>query len=118
MGNRQEERTNKKLLSLETVIGYISSISFLLMIFAVSFAVANTWWRVALIVAGSIIFIVGIAYCLKLEHDAAYYECPECGTIYIPSMKSVIFAPHIWRNRKMTCPHCGNRAYHKKVLTK
>ncbi len=115
---RQEERTNKKLLSLESVIGYICSISFLLMIFAASFAVASTWWRVALIVAGSIIFIVGIAYCLKLEHDAGYYECPECGAIYIPSMKSVIFAPHIWRNRKMTCPHCGKRAYHKKVLTK
>lgn len=115
---KQEELTNKKLLSLETVIGYSSSISFLLMIFAASFAVTITWWRIALIAAGFILFIVGIVTCIKLEHDAGYYECPECGTAYVPSMRAVVFAPHIGRNRKMTCPHCGRRAYHKKVLTK
>lgn len=115
---RQEEQTNKKLLSLETVIGYTCSVSFLLMIFAASFAVTVTGWRIALIVAGSVLFIIGMFQCLKLEHDAGYYECPECGAIYRPSMKSVVLSPHIGRNRRMTCPHCGKRAYHKKVLTK
>ncbi len=115
---RQEELTNKKLLSLEVVIGYMSSISFLLMIFSASFAVTDLWWRIALIVVGFIIFTVGMVCCLKLEHDAGYYECPECGMSYIPTMRSVVLAPHIGRNRKMKCPHCGNRAYHKKVLTK
>lgn len=97
---KQEELTNKKLLSLEVVIGYISSISFLLMIFAASFAVTITGWRIALIVAGFAIFVVGMVCCLKLEHDAGYYECPECGAAYIPSMKAVVLAPHIGRNRK------------------
>lgn len=100
----QEELTNKKLLSLETVIGYICFISFMLMIFAASFAVTIPGWRIVLIVAGFVIFWIGVFYCVKLEHDAGYYECPECGATYIPSMKSVVFAPHIWRNRKMTCP--------------
>ena len=115
---KHEELANKKLLSLEVVIGYISSISFFLMIFAGSYAVTNIWWRVALIGAGFIIFIIGMVYAIKLEHDAGYYECPECGEAYIPSMKAVVFAPHIGRSRKMTCPYCGKRAYHKKVLTK
>ena len=115
---KQEELTNKKLLSLETVIGYTCSISFLLMIFAASFAVTITAWRIALIAAGFVLFVIGVVYCVKLEHDAGYYECPECGETYIPTMKAVVFAPHIGRNRKMTCPHCGKRAYHKKVLTK
>jgi transcriptional regulator with XRE-family HTH domain/DNA-directed RNA polymerase subunit RPC12/RpoP len=115
---KQEELTNKKLLSLETVIGYTCSISFLLMIFAASFAVTITAWRIALIAAGFVLFVIGVVYCLRLEHDAGYYECPECGETYIPTMKAVVFAPHIGRNRKMTCPHCGKRAYHKKVLTK
>ena len=115
---RQEERANKRLLSLETVIGYTCSISFILMIFAASFAVSLTAWRIALIAAGCIIFTVGMGYCLKLEHDTGYYECPSCGAIYIPTMKSVVFSPHIGRSRKMKCPYCGKRAYHKKVLTK
>lgn len=115
---KAEELTNKKLLSLETVIGYTSSISFMLMVFAASYAVENTWWRIALIAAGFVIFIVGMCCCLKLEHDAGYYECPECQAVYIPSMKAVVLAPHIGRSRKMTCPHCGKRSYHKKVLTK
>ena len=115
--HKREETTNKKLLSLETVIGYICSISFFLMIFAASFAVTITWWRIILIVAGAILFMIGMSVCLKLEHDAGYYECPECGTRYVPSMKAVYFAPHLGRSRKMKCPYCGKRAYHKKVLT-
>jgi transcriptional regulator with XRE-family HTH domain/uncharacterized Zn-finger protein len=113
----KEETTNKKLLSLEVIIGYVCSITFFIMIFAASFAVTGIWWRIILIVAGAVIFAVGMSACLKLEHDAGYYECPECGTRYVPSMKAVVFAPHLGRNRKMKCPYCGNRAYHKKVLT-
>ncbi len=113
----KEEATNKKLLSLEVIIGYVCSITFFIMIFAASFAVTVTGWRIILIVAGAVIFTVGMSACLKLEHDAGYYECPECGMRYVPSMKAVVFAPHLGRNRKMKCPYCGNRAYHKKVLT-
>lgn len=112
----KEEATNKKLLSLEVIIGYVCSITFFIMIFAASFAVTVTGWRIILIVAGAILFTIGMIACLKLEHDAGYYECPECGTRYVPTMKAVVFSPHIGRNRKMKCPYCGKRAYHKKVL--
>lgn len=115
---KTEERTNKRLLSLEVVIGYMASITFLIMIFVASFVEMIPWIRVLLIAFGSSVFAVGMTNCLKIEHDVGYYECPECGKSYIPSMKAVVFAPHIGRSRKMTCPYCGNRAYHKKVLTK
>lgn len=115
---KQEELNNKKLLALETVIGFTSSIAFLVMIFAASFAVENFWWRIVLILAGMVIFVVGIVFAIKLEHDAGYYECPHCGARYVPTMTAVVFAPHIWRSRKMKCTHCGKKGYHKKVLTK
>jgi uncharacterized Zn-finger protein len=115
---RQEERTNKKLLALENVIGYTCSASFLMMIFAASFAVANMAWRIVLIAAGCLIFAVGLVSCLRLEHDAGYYKCPKCGAVYTPTMKAIIFAPHIGRSRRMKCPYCGKSAYHKKVLSK
>lgn len=115
---KQEELNNKKLLSLEAVIGASSSITFLVLIFTASFAVENLWWRLALILVGMAIFVVGIVYAIKLEHDAGYYECPHCQARYVPSMAAVVFAPHIGRSRKMKCPHCSRRGYHKKVLTR
>ena len=115
---KQEELNNKKLLSLEVVIGYISSISFMVLIFAASFAVTSSVWRMVMILIAAGIFVIGMLYCLRLEHDAGYYECPNCGKKYVPSMKAVIMAPHMGRSRRMKCPFCGKRGFHKKVLTK
>ena len=55
---------------------------------------------------------------LKIEHEAGYYECPNCGERYQPTMKDIVWAPHIGTSRKMTCPHCGQKGYHKKVVSK
>lgn len=115
---RQEELNNRKLLALENVIGYTCSISFLVLIFAASFAVTTSIWRIVMIVAGSIIFVIGMYHSVKLEHDAGYYECPNCGKRYVPTMRAVIMAPHKGRDRNMKCPYCTKRGYHKKVLTK
>ena len=115
---KQEELNNKKLLSLEVVIGYISAISFMVLIFAASFAVTSSVWRAVMILVAAVIFVIGMIYCLRLEHDAGYYECPNCGRKYVPSMKAVILAPHMGRSRRMRCPYCGKRGFHKKVLSK
>ncbi len=115
---RQEELNNKKLLSLEYVIGWSCSVAFLVLIFAASFAVASTAWRIVMILTGCVIFIIGMYYSIKLEHDAGYYECPNCGKRYVPTMKAIVLAPHKMRDRRMKCPYCHQRAYHKKVLTK
>lgn len=115
---KQEELRNKKLLSLEMVIGYVSSISFIMMIFTASYAKISPIWKAANIVVASVIFAVGMVHCLRIEQEAGYYECPNCGERYVPSMKEVIFAPHIFRSRKLRCPSCGKKGYHKKVLTK
>ena len=45
---KQEELTNRKLLSLEVVIGYMSSITFLVMIFAASYVEMPAWVRTRL----------------------------------------------------------------------
>ena len=115
---KQEELINKKLLSLDVVIGYTSTISFMVLIFAASFAVTSPVWRAVMILTAAVIFTVGMLYCLRLEHDAGYYECPNCGKKYVPSMKAVVLAPHVGRSRRLRCPYCGKRGFHKKVLTK
>ena len=115
---KQEELNNKKLLSLETVIGYSSTISFMVLIFSACTAVTSRVWQVIMILTAIVIFAVGIVCCLRLEHDAGYYECPHCGKKYVPSIWAVILAPHFGRNRVLRCPYCRKIGYHKKVMTK
>ena len=114
---RQEELNNKKLLALEIYIETSATISFLVMNLVAIYAVKNLVWQLVLIIAGISIFITGIIYALKLEHDAGYYKCPNCEAKYVPLMKSVVFSAHIGRSRKLKCPCCGQKGYHKKVLT-
>ena len=37
---------------------------------------------------------------------------------YVPTMKAVVMAPHMGTSRKMVCPYCGKKGYHKKVISK
>ena len=111
-----QEKSTKHLLTLEIVIGYMSTISFLLAIFAASFAVENLVWRIVLIASGCISFLIGLFFALKIEKDAGFYECANCHHKYIPTYKSVLWAPHMGRTRYMKCPHCGKKSWNKKTI--
>ena len=113
-----EEKNNKKLLTLELVIGYISTISFLVMIFVAGFAIENFMVKIAVIIIAFILLIVGLIFALKLETEAGYYECKNCNHRYVPKFNSVFFAMHYGRTRYLKCPECGKRTWNKKVLTK
>ena len=76
------------------------------------------WLRVVLIIGGFVPFAIGIVYALRIEQVAGYYECAKCGHRYVPTYRSVFFAPHINRTRHMRCPKCGKRSWQKKVLNK
>ncbi len=115
---RQEEDSNRAMLHMETVIGYVCSAAFFILIFAASFAVTDTVWRIVMIAAGLVIFIIGMYHALRIEREAGYYECGKCGHRYVPKMSAVVMAPHMGRSRYMKCPNCGEKSYQKKVLTK
>lgn len=115
---RNEEQNNKSMLRLEVVIGTLATVSFLTLAFTATLAVTNVVWRCGTIIAGFLIFGVGIYYALKIEREAGYYECTKCSYRYVPEMKDVVMAQHIGRSRKMKCPHCGEKTWQKKVLTK
>lgn len=115
---RQEEKTNKSFLRMELVIGFVCTIVFAVLIFAVGYAVESMPWKVAIILAACILLLVGIYFCLKIEREAGYYECAKCHHRYVPEMGAVVFAMHAGRTRYMKCPHCGERSWQKKVLTR
>lgn len=115
---KQKEETDKEMLRLEIVIGYISSITFLILVFLASFVEMYSVIRILLIIGGSIVFAVGVINAIKIEQTAGYYECDKCHYKYIPTYKSVLFAMHYGRTRYMKCPKCNEKSWNKKVLTK
>lgn len=114
----KEEKNNRLLLAMEWVIGYLSSVSFLVIIFTAVYAVNNFVLRFILIVLSFAIFITGMFFALKIEKDAGYYECGKCHNKYVPKFNSVFFSMHYGRTRYMKCPACGKRSWNKKVLKK
>ncbi len=115
MAKLREEK-DKQLLALEYVIGFTASITFMILIFVASFIEMETWLRIMLIVAGSIIFAFGVGNAVKIEQVAGYYKCSACNHKYVPTYQSVFWSQHIGRTRKMKCPNCGKKTWNKKVL--
>ena len=115
---KHKEETDKEMLRLEMVIGYISTITFLILVFVACFVQMHSVIRILLILGGSIVFTVGIINVIKIEQTAGYYECDNCHYKYIPTYKSVLLAMHYGRTRYMKCPKCHKKTWNKKVLTK
>ena len=115
---KEREEKDRQLLNLEVVIGYFSSITFLILIFVASFVEMPSWLRLVLIVFGSIVFAVGVGKAIKIEQTAGYYECDKCHYKYVPEYSSVFWAMHMGRTRYMKCPHCQKRSWQKKIYSK
>lgn len=113
-----KEKRDKELLILEIFIGVIVSIIMFLCIIIASFVQMEDWIRIVLIVFGIIPFAIGISYAIRIEQIAGYYECSNCNYKYIPTYKSVLFSMHVNRTRKMKCPNCNKKSWHKKVISK
>ena len=115
---RQKEESDKRLLSLEILIGVFSLIILFGFIFTAAFVQMVDWLRICLVVVGFIVCVVGIMYALKIEQTAGYYECAKCHHRYVPTFSSVLWAAHINRTRYMRCPKCNKKSWNKKVLSK
>ena len=115
---KQKEEADKRLLTMEIVIGALSSFILLVLVFVASFIEMKSWIRILLISFGFITFIIGLYNALKIEQTAGYYECAKCHHKYVPTYKSVFLAIHSGRTRYMKCPKCNEKSWNKKVLTK
>jgi len=115
---RIKEQRDKELLAMEIFIGVMVSIVMLACIWIASFGNFAPWFRIVLIFIGILPFVIGIGYTLRIEQIAGYYECKNCHYKYVPSYARVFFAMHVNRTRKMKCPKCHQKTWHKKVLTK
>ncbi len=115
---RQKEEADKKLLSLEIVIGVLSVIIILFFSIVAKYFEMDESLRIILVIVGFVIGITGLLFATKIEQTAGYYECKKCGYRYIPKFLSILFSMHINRTRYMKCPHCQKKSWQKKVVGK
>ncbi len=115
---KQKEEADKKLLSLEILIGTFSVIILVGFTFVASFFEMADWLRICFIAAGVVIGMIGIVFALRIEQTAGYYECQKCRNRYVPTFNSVLWAMHAGRTRYMKCPECHKHSWQKKVISK
>ena len=119
---REKEESDKRLLNLEIVLGITGTLFLLAMLFTgilgYQYLGLPVWAMILMMVVGFVVFMVAILFCVLIEQKAGYYECKECHQTFVPTYLQVLFAPHVNRTRYMKCPHCGKRAYQKKVISK
>lgn len=116
---KQKEEKDKMLLIAEVIIGIVSLIPLLIATIFVAHSQSIEEWIRAVIVLTSIIpFLIALPFLLKIEQKAGYYKCQKCGHQYVPEYKSVFWAMHMGRTRKMVCPKCGKKSWQKKVIEK
>lgn len=115
---KKEEIQNKKLMMYENVIGFGSTLSFLIQVLVAVFFVKNTTAQILLFILAFAFLIVGVSFALKIEAETGYYECQKCHNKYVPKYSSVYFAMHLGTTRYMKCPKCDKKSWQKKVMSK
>ena len=116
---KEKEKSDKRMLTLEVVIGILSCIILFVPVFLGALLPGLLdWQRLLVVFSGFIPGIIGFCVAMRIEQTAGYYECKKCGHRYVPTLKAVYMAMHMGRTRYMKCPKCGQNSWQKKVLSK
>ena len=115
---KQKEEADRRLLAFEIVIGTISVLFLLTLNMIAAYIEMQTWLQITLAVSGFVVGLIGIAFAIRIEQVAGYYECKHCGHKYVPKYAPVLFAMHMGRTRYMKCPKCGKHSWQSKTIGK
>ena len=115
---KQKEESDKRLLTMEIVLGVIAVLPLIAAIIIVNIVPMEEWKGGLLVGLCLLPLLIATPFAIKIEQTAGYYECKKCGHRYIPTYSRVFMAMHINRTRYMRCPACHRYSWCKKVLTK
>lgn len=115
---KQKEDNDRRLLTLEWVIGILSLVVLFIPIIIAAYLPMEEWQRTTVVFAGFIPAFIGFFFTVRIEQIAGYYECKHCHHKYVPAFKAVTFAMHMGRTRYMKCPECHKKSWQKKVISK
>ena len=115
---KQKEEADKRLLTIEIVMGIITIVMYLGLVMIASYVEMPDNARLSIIIPSTVLLFLMCLAALKIEQVAGYYECRKCHHKYVPTYSSVLWAMHINRTRYMKCPKCNKRSWNKKRATK
>ena len=113
----RERTENKRKLLLEFVVILITMLSSVTIIMLAGLLTLGTPLRVVLIVIALVVMIGGIAVAAVLEMTSGYFECPRCGSYFLPTKTAYIMGMHTVTRRHLRCPHCGKRSWCRRRLS-
>lgn len=115
---KQKEEADKRLLTIEIIMGLITVVMYLALVMTVDFLQIEENAQLLIILPATVLLIIMCFFALKIEQVAGYYECRKCHHKYVPTYNSVLWAMHVGRTRYMKCPNCNKRSWNKKVINK
>ena len=116
----REKEENKQKILLTTIIGVISTITFLTLLLVVCFYtdVITLSIKIVLMIIAISVFGVGLYVAMWGDRKIGYFKCRNCNELFTPTFMQYTMGMHIVSTRYLKCPHCKTRTWCKKVMTK
>ncbi len=114
----RERTENKRKLLLEFVVILITMLSSVTIILLSGLLALDTPLRILLIVIALVVMIGGIAVAAVLEMTSGYFECPRCGTYFLPTKTAYVMGMHTITRRHLRCPRCGKKSWCRRRLSR
>ena len=116
----REKEENKQKILLTTMIGVISTITFVTLLLVVCFYtdVITLPIKIVLMMIALSVFCVGLYVAMWGDRKIGYFKCRNCNELFTPTFMQYTMGMHIVGTRYLKCPHCKTRTWCRKVMTK
>ena len=116
----REKEENKQKILLTTMIGVISTITFVTLLLVVCFYtdVIILPIKIVLMMIAISVFGVGLYVAMWGDRKIGYFKCRNCNELFTPTFMQYNMGMHLLSTRYLKCPHCKTRTWCKKVITK
>ncbi len=114
----RENEENRKKLALSAICGGMTVLAVCSLVVIASFMELPAAARVVLVLLAIAAAVVGIGGAAVLDVGAGYYQCPHCGTLFVPTMTAYVKGYHTITRRRLTCPECGVTSMCRRRITR
>ena len=116
----REKEENKQKILLTTIIGVISTITFVTLLLVVCFYtdVIALPIKIVLMMIALSVFGVGLYVAMWGDRKIGYFKCRNCNELFTPTFMQYTMGMHIASTRYLKYPHCKTRTWCRKVMTK
>ena len=116
----REKEENKQKILLTTMIGVISTITFVTLLLVVCFYtdVIILPIKIVLMMIAISVFGAGLYVAMWGDRKIGYFKCRNCNELFTPTFMQYNMGMHLLSTRYLKCPHCKTRTWCKKVMTK